>query len=235
MISPYLFQQFSGPLAQGTIDTVLAQYQLADDILSYWYGLSISSASAAELTAIGYLVGLPWPTAPDDTFSDRVFTLGTSATFPLLDPSLGLSDIGVDTGGYLTSSLPSSNNLVPIQVYRQLLVAVAIAKYQGLSYATIDLIVSSFGNLDYMYISPSFLGFTFGSAADYPQSSTMNGFSGVGLTTGGLLSSDDPSLFPDSDVTVAFTTFLSSSSLWVLREVFLSVCTAPQVFIRNGI
>lgn len=234
-MSEYLARQLSGPLAQGTIDTVLAQYQLADGIISYWYGLSITTASAEELTAIGYLVGYPWPTAPGSTFSDRIFTLGTSATYPLSDTSHGLSGIGSLDGGFLASNSTTTGALIPIEVYRKLLASVAIAKYQGLSYSTIDLIVSSFGNMDYVYVAPLSRAFQFGTTATYPTTDTSHGFGGIGLTTGGYFTSVNPSYFPDSDVTIAFTTFLSTSNLWVLENVFLSICTSPQVFVRNGV
>lgn len=230
----FLAKQLSGPLAQGTISALENFYSYSDAILSYWYGLSISTASDADLTSIGYLVGLPWPSAPSGTFSNNSFTLGSALSYPTIDAVHGFSGVSVSTGGYLSSALPSSNNLVPDPVYRHLLAAVAIIRWSGISWSTIDLIASSFGILNYIYKLPQYYTFQLGSAATYPTVSTTHGLSGVGLTTGGRLTSVNPSYYPDSDITIAYITPLSNGYLWVAQQVFSSICTSPQVFVQNG-
>lgn len=233
--SPYLAKQFSGTLAQNTINAVLNQYQQSDPLLDYWYNLSIDTADVDELKMIGYLVGYLWPTSPSGTFDDRVFTLGSAASYPTIDTNHGLSGIDSISGGLLSTNSTSVGQLIPIEIYRSLLKAIAYAKYYGLSYQSIDNIVKSFGNLNYVYVTPYVLTFQFGAFADYPQTDSAHGFGGIGLTTGGLFTSVSTDLYPDSDITIAFTSFLSTSNLWVLQQVFTALCTSPQVFVKNGV
>jgi len=233
MSSNYLAKQLSGPLAQGTMQTVEDQYALSDPIISYWYGLNIDNAASAELTAIGYLVGLPWPSAPLGTFDTNSFIIGTSASYPQ-SSYRGLSGVGLLTGGPLASDATSTAGLMPITSYRILLKAFAYLKWYGLSWVSIDKIAASFGTLNYAYRPGNYNQFTLGTSATYPVTDTAHGLSGVGLTTGGFLSSTDPSYFPDSDIIISYITPLSLANLWIIQALFKAVCTAPQVFVRNG-
>ncbi len=226
-MSDYLAKQLSGPLAQGTIDTVLAQYTPSDEILQYWYGLSIDTAADAELEAIGYLVGLPWPAAPAGTLDDNSFILGSAALYPTASP-LGLSGVGLLTGGVLGSDGASEAGLIPSSAYRIILVAYAYLKWNGLNWRTIDAIAASFGELDYVFTDYEGTALTLGSSSTYPEYSAL-----LGLSTGRLSSTS--SAFPDSDIIINYLTPISLANLWIINLIFDSVCTAPKVTARNGV
>ena len=225
----YFFSQLSGPLSTNNMKTILAQYTPSDPLLTYWYNLSIDTASDAELTAIGYLVGLPWPSAPDNTFLPNSFKTGAAASYPADGSINGLSGIGLFTGGYLSSAIPSPNNKIPISAYRLLLKAFAQAKWYGLTLQTIDSIVASFGSANYVYLH----GFTLSAAAAYPQTDLLLGLSGVGLLTGGRLSSVTGGTYVASgtDITVAYITPVTTAELWVINNLFQTICTSPQVYV----
>jgi len=228
MSNQYLAKQFSGELAQDVINTVQSEYEKSDSMLQYWHDLSIDSSDEVDITSIGYLVGFNWPTAPTGTLDSNAFRVGGSATYPT-SSGIGLSGIGLDTGGLLSSSLPSINNKVPIAVYRQLLKAIAYAKTHGLSMSTIDLIASSFGTLNYSYTSFMSSLFTLGSSASYPTSNTTTSLNY------GRLQSVSPSYFPDSDIHIVYLTPITSANLWVCQEIFNSLTTSPKIFVSNGV
>jgi len=228
----YFPSQISGSLASNFMDTILSQYTPSDPMLTYWYNLSIDTASSNELVAIGYLVGLPWPSAPDNTYITNAFKTGSASSYPADGTINGLSGIGLSTGGYLTSAIPSPNNLIPIQSYRNLLKAYAHAKWYGMSLGTIDAIVASFGNSQYVFLH----NFTLGAAADYPVTDLLLGLSGVGLITGGRLSSTTGSTFIASgtDITISYITQVTTAELWAIQNLFNQICTSPQVFVVQG-
>ena len=231
--STYLAKQLSGPLAQATISTVQAQYALSDPIISYWYGLSIDTSSDADLVGIGYLVGLPWPSAPSGYFSSVSFLLGSASLYPKASPT-GLSGTSLPQGGILASDSSGSTVLIPSGSYKILLKAYAYMKYYGLNWVSIDKIASSFGTLNYSYRASNANQLTLGTSASYPTVDTLHGLSGISVTTGGYLSSVNPSYFPASDIIISYATPISLASLWILQSLFSNVCTAPQIFVRNG-
>lgn len=232
-MNEYLAAQFSGELVQDTINTIQSQYELSQPILDYWESLSIEAASDDDLTSIGYIVGVPWPTAPDGTLDSNSFRLGEASSYPTFS-IIGLSGVGLLSGGLLSSALPSPNNKVPSPVYRKILLAIAYAKWHGLSWTTIDAIASSFGTTDYVYRNSSYNQFTLGTSATYPIIDNAKGLSGVGMSIGGRFQSIHPDWYPVSDITIAFITPLSNANLWICQQIFQSICTAPQVFILNG-
>jgi hypothetical protein len=232
-MNQYLAKQFSGELAQDTINTIQTEYQKSQPLINYWTGLSIATASDTDLDSIGYIVGYPWPTAPGGTLDSNSFRLSSASAYPEAS-TIGLSGISTMTGGILSSALPSPNNKVPNTIYRQLLVAIAYAKWHGLSWTTIDAIASSFGSLDYIYINSSYYQFTLGDASLYPETDTVHGLSGIGISTGGRLGSVNPSYYPDSDITIAYTTPITAANLWICQQIFAAICTAPKVTAQNG-
>jgi len=227
-MNQYLAKQFSGTLVQSQIDATQAEYAKADSMLSYWHDLTIDTADENDLVSIGYLVGYPWPTAPTGTLDANAFKFGASGSYPTVS-TIGLSTIGSLVGGILTSSLPSVNNKVPITVYRQLLKAIAFAKWNGLSYETIDAIAASFGTLNYSYTSFAANKFTFGTSASYP---TFNTTTSLGY---GRLQSTNAGYFPDSDIYITYLTPITSANIWVCQETFNAITTSPRVFVSNGV
>jgi len=229
----YLAQQLSGPLAQGVINTVQAQYALSDPIINYWYGLNIDNAASNELAGIGYLVGLPWPSSITTTQATNSMILGISAGYPLASGQ-GLSSVGSLSGGILWSNGYASAGLLDITSYRILLKAYAYLKWYGLSWVSIDKVASVFGNLSYTF-SPTIANkFTLGFSAGYPVTDTSHGLSTYTGSTGGGLTSSNPGYFPDSDIIISYSTPLTLGNLYVLQTLFAAVCTAPKVSVRNG-
>jgi hypothetical protein len=233
MSNQYLAKQFSGELAQDVINQVQIEYEKSNPLTDYWDALSIQTASDDDLNSIGYIVGYPWPTAPGGTLDSNSFRLSSSAAYPEMS-SIGLSGVGLMTGGILSSALPSPNNKVPNTIYRQLLTAIAYAKWHGLSWTTVDAIAASFGTLNYTYINNSYYQFTLGAAATYPLIDTIHGISGIGLSTGGRFSSTNPSYYPDSDIRIAYITPITAANLWICQQIFSAICTAPKVTAQNG-
>lgn len=227
MSSPYLAKQFSGPLAQAAIDTVKAQYALSDPMIDYWHGLSIDTAAAPELTAIGYLVGLPWPATFTDTMTTNCMILGASASYPTA------STVGLGKGVLWSNNLATAAP-IPIDNYRQLLKAYAYLKWYGLTWKSIDAIAASFGNLSYSFSSTISNAFTLGSSGSYPTASAL-GLSTYTGSSGGALTSSDPGYFPDSDIIISYSTPLSLGDIYLLQTLFAAVCTAPKVTVRNGV
>lgn len=233
-LNQYLAPQFSGELCQDVINTIQAEYQKSDGLIEYWSGLSLQTADENDLMAAGYIVGYPWPSASASTFASNAFALSSASSFPE-SSSIGLSAAdGSESGGVLTSASGSpTDGLIPIDVYRLLLDRVAYLKFNGLTWKSIDNLASSFGT--YELIIPQERYFLFGTASAFPVTSPAHGFGGVGLTTGGLFSSVNPSYYPDSDISIGFSPSITVANLWILQSIFLAACTAPQVFVQNGV
>lgn len=235
MSNQYLAKQFSGQLVQDVINQVQIEFEKSLPLSSYWNTMSIENADNATLDAIGYLVGIDWPTSPTGALGDTAFIFGSSASYPTTS-SRGYSAIGSLSGGTLSSSLPVPGNKVPASVYKKLLIGVAYAKYHGLSWSTIDIIASSFGTLNYVLINSSFNKLLFGSSANYPDyTAPEHSLSAIGSSTGGRLISSTQGLAPDSDITIIYNTPISTSYLWICQQIFLSICTAPKVTAKNGV
>jgi hypothetical protein len=233
-MNKYLAYQLSGELAQDTINSTQTEYEKSDPLIGYWYNLSIQTATDSELEGIGELIGYPWPSAPASIFASNTFALSAASGFPEAS-AIGLSSAdGSIPGGILTSVAGSgADGKIPSSAYRLLLDRIAYLKYNGLTWKAVDNIASYFGT--YQIIIPSLRYFLFGQASLYPESTTIHGFSGIGLTTGGLFSSVNPAMYPDSDIKIGYSPSISSTNLWVCQEIFLAVCTAPQVFVQNGV
>ena len=84
--SPYLAKQFSGPLAQNTINTVLAQYTPSDPILEYWYGLSLDTANDAVDIKFRYRENKVVEEAIDPYFPDSWATPERQSKDPFYGP-----------------------------------------------------------------------------------------------------------------------------------------------------
>jgi hypothetical protein len=172
MLNEFLWSQLSGPLAQDTINAIQACDTDTNPILEYFYDLSIDEASEAELTILGLLIGIPWPTAPSGTFDDNVFIFGAAGSLgSVIDYNRGFGSLSTGRGGVFRGSSYIASQKLPIGSYRQLLKAIAKLKWTGLSFAAIDAIVSSF-TLNYVYLwdlaAPTDLHIKVSSAAVSP-------------------------------------------------------------------
>jgi hypothetical protein len=198
--------------------------------------LSIASANATELATIGGIIGYPWPTAPADTFDDNNFIFGSAASFPTisgLNGFAGVSSPGI--GGLFSSATPAVGNLIPIGFYRLLLTEVAFLKYNGLSMVIIDRICHVFGQ-EYTILQVGSAGnwLTLGAAADFPNSSDMQGLSGVSPpydVQGGKFFGVG---INDSDIFVQFQTQIGAGYLYIIQQLFNRFTVAPQVFVSQG-
>lgn len=230
-MNQYLANQFSGTLAQATINAIQDSYEQYDSALSYLGSLSIDTATTGELENIGFLVGLPWPTVPAGYINDNGFQLGSYLLFPEADPTHGLGDVTLTTGGHLGSVFNNVGDLIPEALYRTILKAFAILKYENITIHSIDVMCAAIGS-GYMIQIPR-LFFTFGDASDWPTENPELGFGGVGLSTGGPFSSTNGSI--NADIYIIFPAETPAMNLYVLQAILNRVCTNPQVFIAKAI
>jgi hypothetical protein len=198
--------------------------------------LSIASAEATELSTIGGIIGYPWPTAPTGTFDSNNFIFGAAASFPTISGLNGFAGVSSPgTGGLFSSATPAVGNLIPIAFYRLLLTQVAFLKYNGLSMTIIDQICHVFGQSYTIQQAGSTNNwFMLGDAADFPNSSSAHGLSGVTPpydTQGGKLFGVG---FNDSDIVVEFQTQIGAGYLYILQQLFNRFCVSPQVFVSQG-
>lgn len=238
MSDPNLAYQFNGPYVQALMAAIQSEIDETAYIIEYLNELSIESADATELATIGDLIGYPWPAAPANTFNDNNFLFGTESSFPTLSDLNGFGGVSTTIGGLLSSAFPEVGNIIPIGFYRLLLTQVAYLKYTGLSLTAIDQICYVFGpDYEILQLAQGRNYFTFGEFADFPNSSALQGFSGVNppyTTQGGLLYTSDPSAVPDSDIYIVFHTQIGAGYLWLIQNIFNRFTTAPQVFVSQG-
>jgi hypothetical protein len=132
-----IWKQLNGPIAQAigkAIDTKLEPYYTE---AAYMQALAINTANGDWLNTIGELVGVPWGIAPAGVFDANLFIFGKDETYPTISVDHGFAKVvnSIVTGpaGVLGTAQSLSSYRIPITSYRQLLVAVAKIKYQGLS------------------------------------------------------------------------------------------------------
>lgn len=156
MISPYLAQQFSGPVSQATIDAAKAQFDKTQFELDYMYEADIDTIQTDFLYYIGVWCGLPWPLAPEGTFDEDMLVFGQASAYP---ESSALN--GFNAGLFFSTSVVDLVR-VPRDVYLKLLKAWCKMRVEGVSVRTIESLVSAF-SLDYTisYNADKDLVFTF--------------------------------------------------------------------------
>lgn len=228
-MNEYLANQFSGNLAQATINALQSSYEQYDSALAYLASLSIDTATTGELENIGLLVGLPWPTVPAGYINDNGLQLGSYLLFPETDPDHGVGALDGSSGGHLGSVFNNVGDLIPELLYRQILTAYAILKFENITIHSIDVMCSAIGT-GYMIQIPR-LFFTFGDAADWPEENPDIGFGDVGSSTGGPFASSNGSA--NSDIYIIFPAETPVMNIYVLQAVLNRVCTDPRVFIAK--
>lgn len=230
-MNQYLANQFSGNLAQATINAFLASFQEYDSALSYLSSLSIDTATTGELENIGLLVGLPWPTVPSGYINDNGFQLGSYLLFPQTEPDHGVGALDGSSGGHLGSVFNNVGDLIPEALYRTILKAYAILKYENITIHSIDVMCAAIGT-GYMIQIPR-LFFTFGDASDWPTINPDLGFGDVGSSTGGPFASSNGSV--NSDIYIVFPSDTPVMNIYVLQQVLNRVTTDPQIFIAKAV
>jgi hypothetical protein len=230
-MNQYLANQFSGNLAQAVINALQSSYEQYDSALAYLTSLSIDTATTGELENIGLLVGLPWPTVPAGYINDNGFQLGSYLLFPETDPDHGVGSVSGSTGGHLGSVFNNVGDLIPEALYRTILKAYAILKYENITIHSIDVMSNAIG-IGYMIQIPRIF-FTFGDASDWPTIDASRGFGDVGSATGGPFASSNGSV--NSDIYIVFPADTPVMNIYVLQQVLNRVTTDPQIFIAKAV
>ncbi len=231
MANEFLANQFSGELAQLTINTICDEFNQAVEIADYYKSLNIDNALPGDLYNIGLWIGLPWPTQSASTFDGTAFIFGSYLTFPIIDYNQGLGSVSdLTIGGTLGSINPSDAEYIPITFYKSLLKAFAYAKYHGITIKTIDTIARSFSD-DYLIGFREFFTFSDGSEPDVDP---FRGFSDDQGDGGGLLAPDVVISDSGYDINLIFLTNIGPGNLWVVQTVFDRLCTNTKVVCSIG-
>lgn len=164
--SKYLPAQMNGPVVNAW--ALALEEELADavTIAEYIYNLKIANAQENELENIGRLIGFPRPLVPDG-FNDENLLLLT--TLPqTVDPLNGLSEVGLEIGGALSSLETSESNYMGLEIYRRFLPKVAVIKRYGITLKSVDDICALMSN-DYTieYDENKDIAVTFGADIGY--------------------------------------------------------------------
>lgn len=134
-------QQMNGPVISATGMAVNSRFADAEEIEDYLYNLSIDTAKDTELDNIGLIIGYPRPVVPEGFNSENVLLLGT---LPLQsDYKIGLSQVGTETGGELSSVVPDETNYMGSTTYRAFLKSMAILKRYGVTLKSVDSIAKN--------------------------------------------------------------------------------------------
>ena len=142
MIEPvkYYPKQMNGPVLSAAGQALNSRFADAEEIEAYLHGLSIDTADETELENIGRIIGYLRPLVPEGFNSENVLLLGT---IPLTqDENIGLSQVGTNVGGQLSTIVVSETNFMSLGTYRKFLKAVAVLKRYGITLKSIDYIVS---------------------------------------------------------------------------------------------
>lgn len=152
MIEPvkYYPNQMNGPVISAAGHALNSRFADAEAIESYLHGLSIDTADETELENIGRIIGYLRPLVPEGFNSENVLLLGT---LPLTqDEDIGLSQVGTNVGGQLSTIVVSDTNFMSLGTYRKFLKAVAVLKRYGITLKSIDYIVSGIStNYEILY------------------------------------------------------------------------------------
>lgn len=152
MIEPvkYYPKQMNGPVLSAAGQALNSRFADAEEIEEYLHGLSIDTADETELENIGRLIGYLRPLVPEGFNSENVLLLGT---VPLTqDEDIGLSQLGTNIGGQLSTIVVSETNFMSLGTYRKFLKAVAVLKRYGITLKSIDYIVSGIStNYEILY------------------------------------------------------------------------------------
>ena len=143
MIEPskYYARQMNGPVLSANAQALDQELNDAKAIENYLYNLSIDTAKETELENIGRIVGYLRPLVPEGFDSENVLLLGN---LPLVqDEEIGLSTVGSQIGGQLSTIQTSDTNYMSLGLYRKFLKAVAELKRYGITLKSIDFIAST--------------------------------------------------------------------------------------------
>lgn len=134
--SKYMPRQMNGPVLNSVLAAVEEELYDAKEIQKYLYNLSIRTANETELESIGCIIGFPRPLVPEGFNEDSLLILGS---IPVeTDYQTGLSTIGSEIGGHLSTIEKSTSNYMDLGLYRALLDKVAYIKRYGVTLYSVD-------------------------------------------------------------------------------------------------
>lgn len=134
-------RQMNGPVISANGKALDAEFSDAEAIENYLYNLSIDTANDTELDNIGLLIGYPRPVVPEGFNAENILLLGT---LPLQsDSQIGLSEVGTEIGGELSTVVPDETNYMNTGTYRKFLKSIAVLKRYGITLKSVDLIAKN--------------------------------------------------------------------------------------------
>lgn len=136
----YYPKQMNGPVISANCIAVGSEASDAQAIENYLYGLSIATAQETELENIGRIIGYLRPVVPEGFDAENILLLGT---LPLAqEETIGLSTVGSQVGGELSTVVLSETNYMDLGTYRRFLTSMAILKRYGITLKSVDKIAA---------------------------------------------------------------------------------------------
>lgn len=143
-LSEYLPKQMNGPVINAEAQALKEECTDANAIMDYLHGLSIDTAQETELENIGRIIGYPRPLVPEGFNEENVLILGD---LPLTqDTQIGLSTVGSEVGGRLSTTQGSVTGFMALGTYRNVLKKIAELKQYGITLKSINDIAALISN-----------------------------------------------------------------------------------------
>ena len=134
-------RQMNGPVISANGMALCSRFADAQAIEDYLYNLSIDTADDTELDSIGLIIGYPRPVVPEGFNAENIMLLGT---LPLqTDQQIGLSTVGEEIGGELSTLVPDETNYMNTGTYRKFLKSIAVLKRYGITLKSVDMIAKN--------------------------------------------------------------------------------------------
>jgi hypothetical protein len=139
-VNRYYPAQINGSVISAFGTAISGEFAEAEFIQNYLYQLSIDTADEKELENIGRIIGYIRPLVPEGFNAENILLLGT---LPLeTDLSIGLSTVGDNLGGQLSTISYTDTGFMDLGMYRKFLKSIAVLKRFGITLASVDKIVS---------------------------------------------------------------------------------------------
>ena len=139
-VNRYYPAQINGSVISAFGAAINDEFAEAELIQNYLYKLSIDTADEKELESIGRIIGYIRPLVPEGFNAENILLLGT---LPLeTDLSIGLSTVGDNLGGQLSTISYTDTDFMDLGIYRKFLKSIAVLKRFGITLASVDKIVS---------------------------------------------------------------------------------------------
>lgn len=139
-VNRYYPAQMNGSVISAFGAAINGEFAEAEAIQHYLYQLSIDTADEKELESIGRIIGYIRPLVPEGFNAENILLLGT---LPLeTDLSIGLSTVGENLGGQLSTISYTDTGFMDLGIYRKFLKSIAVLKRFGITLASVDTIVS---------------------------------------------------------------------------------------------